>query len=122
MSENITAPVISPTLRERIEKGAAWLNKVKPEWRDLVDISDLDLASGFYCVLGQVFHDEAEEYGYADGFDYAIGYVVPVPPASAFNQNRAAWMEEHGFDLRYVPSIDYRPLTATWQRYLTDEI
>lgn len=117
MSENITpVPTPRPTTRERVERGAAWLNRTKPGWRDLIDLDTLNLAYGDSCVLGQVFADEADESDgmVSDGFDYAIEYLAPAQGTN--------WASGHGFDqsidFTAGASLNYAPLTDAWKRYL----
>lgn len=40
--------------RDRVRRGAAYLDDVAPGWADAVDPSSLDLAHGSTCVLGQL--------------------------------------------------------------------
>lgn len=101
---------VTPTLRERIERGAAWLDEVRPDWREHINLATLELSSGYHCVLGQVFNDEVEDPD-GDGFDYAVAHVVPVPAP------RTPWLVDHGFDAK---NFDYDPLTAAWREYLQE--
>lgn len=122
MSENTTPDnetPLTPDFRKRIERGAAWLDRVKPGWRDLIDLDTLNLADAESCVLGQVFADEADDLT-TDGFDYVAEYMSP-PPEIETN-----WFSKHGFDQSInltaaSPwSLDYTPLTDAWREYLTD--
>ena len=129
MSENITAPAITPTLRERIEKGAAWLDSVKPSWRDLIDISALDLGDTRNCVLGQVFHDEYlaadEDLGLVSGFGYVDQRVrngfLDGDGRNTARANLATsdWHREHGFEID-LNVESYLPVTRAWQHYNID--
>lgn len=109
--ETITpASGLTPTIRERVERGAAWLDSVKPEWRYEINARILDIADSAYCVLGQVFAAEASQGDYADGCDYV--YARYVAPGSG------PWMVNHGFDsLDYSPGA-YADLETAWRRYL----
>lgn len=42
-------------LRVRVERGAAWLDKVAPGWESKIDHQALDLTDNDACILGQVF-------------------------------------------------------------------
>lgn len=120
VSENITpAAPLTPTLRERIEAGAAWLDEVKPEWRDLIDLDVLDVGDGRYCVLGQVFdNDEAADY--YNGYDYAYNAVVPEPePDHESDQPYQDWLNAHAFDVD-LNHVAYATLTEGWLAYLRE--
>lgn len=114
----------------RIIKGARWLDKNKPGWRDTVVLNKLNLASGCACVLGQVFDQEAREV-YADmarddTWDArqqiaSCGYQYVVWPKIGFAKikNHSAsdrWSQERGFD--HAPGDDYAELTEAWKVYL----
>ena len=94
------------TTRERIEKGAAWLDEVKPEWRTLIDTEILRMYSGVSCVLGQVFSVEAYEAGHSNGYSYAF-HVAP--------EVSARWAIDHGFE---SGGEDYFTLRAAWLGFL----
>lgn len=111
MSENITAPTITPTIRERVERGAAWLDSVKPEWRSVINLDTFDIADVAYCVVGQVFRAEAIAEGHSDGYDYVYEhYVLP---------GSGPWMTNRGFDASDFTPGAYSDLQTAWQRYLT---
>ncbi len=86
------------TIRERVQAGAALLDKVLPDWWDgketpTVDLEVLDMNSGTMCVLGQCFGD------------YRMGCgVVGVP---LFENVASGFIQEVG--------DDYEELTAAWE-------
>lgn len=43
------------TVRNRVQRGATWLNEHFPEWRGTIDAYQLDLENGRVCILGQCF-------------------------------------------------------------------
>ena len=51
---------IKPTqnMIESVERGAQWLDEVRPGWHKQIDLSQLNLASCQLCVAGQVFADQ----------------------------------------------------------------
>lgn len=57
-----------PTPAYRVNRGAQWLDSVKPGWWELIDIDSLNLWSTSDCVLGQVFASEADQRGVTDGY------------------------------------------------------
>jgi hypothetical protein len=96
----------TPTVRERVERGAAWLDEVKPEWRTLIDAEILRMYSPQFCVLGQVFSVEAHEAGLSNGYSYAF-HVAP--------EVSARWVIDHGFE---SSGEDYSTLRAAWLGFL----
>lgn len=109
MSENIT----TSTILQRIERGTAWLDEVKPEWRDEISRATLDLAYPSTCVLGQAFATEAHDYDWDDGFEYV--YSSGYYKGAAGESLSARWMVDHGFD-RSAESYDV--LTIAWLQHL----
>jgi hypothetical protein len=114
MSENITAPVISPTPRERVEKGAAWLDEVKPEWRHEINTNELRMYSPRSCVLGQVFSTEAYEAGTSNGYSHAFT-LTGTHDYRWMTDHGYKWMIDHGFE---VAQESYEELAEAWLRYL----
>lgn len=55
------------TIAERVARGAAWLDDVRPGWRDQVSLDAIDLNSNQRCVMGQVFAGESEKDGFTVG-------------------------------------------------------
>lgn len=52
------------TARERVERGAAWLDENVDDWWDKVDLIALDMRSPCRCVLGQLFAGESCSTGF----------------------------------------------------------
>lgn len=98
--------ITDPTIRERIEKGAAWLDEVKPEWRSLIDTEALRMYSGDSCVLGQVFATDATEAGISNGYSYAYHEA---------NEASYRWATGLGFE---SGGEDYFTLRAAWLGFL----
>lgn len=42
-------------LEARVERGAALLDRELPDWRERVDVAELDMGSCTFCVLGHTF-------------------------------------------------------------------
>lgn len=53
--------------RERVARGAAHLDRVRPGWEKKIDVGTLTLSSCKSCVLGQLFSDESEEFHFLRG-------------------------------------------------------
>ncbi|MDX6598696.1 MAG: hypothetical protein QOE87_2583 [Gaiellales bacterium] len=65
------------SVQERVARGARWLDRVSPGWRDAIALSALDIVSNTHCVLGQVFSDAAASGKSTSGTEYAVRNVVP---------------------------------------------
>lgn len=61
-----------PTIPERVQAGAAWLDETEPGSVDRIDPDQLDLASICDCILGQIHgdYDDARD-ARLQGSDYA---------------------------------------------------
>lgn len=68
--------VETPLIRERVERGIAYLDRMTPGWDQRIDLEMLDMNSCTRCVLGQLYGDY--EHGLTK-----IGLRAPY----------AAWME-----------------------------
>jgi hypothetical protein len=57
------------TVAERVSAGIALLDEEIPNWRDKIDLTELNIRSTRNCVLGQVFKtdDDSWENGYDRG-------------------------------------------------------
>lgn len=94
-------------LRERVEAGAALLDKkrstrMKP-WRDKINTERLDISSPCECVLGQVY-----------GGSYGVG----LDKLGFFDLGGGSCRDlarECGF---VTTAEDSRPLTRAWRKYL----
>lgn len=63
---------------ERIEAGAAWLDRTDPTWIDRVDLDRLNLADSCGCVMGQIVSRYDASY-----FTVVAGENYPVPHLKA---------------------------------------
>jgi len=75
---------------EQINAGIALLNSKCPGWQDRIDLSKLDMLSGYHCILGQLYGDDdrgleelglkyedEEKYGFnTDGMNSAINVIL----------------------------------------------
>ena len=119
MSETITAPTMTPTTRERVERGIAWLDQTVPAWRDTINRRTLNMASPMDCVLGQTFAAEAtrdahpDDFGYLSGFDYALTTYGTCDDCT-HDCSRACqekWVIRHGFE---ADNESYDVLVLVW--------
>lgn len=89
-------------LDERVQKGAAWLDKeiTSGDWRVHIDVGLLDIADGQWCIIGQLFDHDYE----SDDAEYFMRSINP---------------EDYGFTARYDEEAG---LTAAWVRYLSKPV
>lgn len=84
------------TPAERVARGVALLDRVRPGWAQLVDLDRLDMQECAACVLGQL---------YGDFDDGCIANSLPLAAAA-----------EHGFHHRLTsPRAGHRTVTAEYQ-------
>ncbi len=82
-------------LRERVERGAAFLDEHEPRWWKRIDEERLRLRSDCNCVLGQLYGS----YG-----DFVMETELGF-----------SWSEEHGFDRSSGGDVlDYCTLDTLW--------
>lgn len=69
-------------VQQRVANGARWLDENFPGWDKRIDIGNLELSDGQYCICGQVFEEIAEGLseddgwgGTKDGFEYAYDHL-----------------------------------------------
>src|SRR5258706_849059 len=95
-----------------VRAGIELLDRVKPEWRSLVDRDTLDMLNPRKCIAGQVFANEVRPEGEVDGYTYLILHVLPHarinidydygygfyihPKGSNYINLRDAWIELAG--------------------------
>lgn len=89
--------VTQGTIRRRVNRGAAWLDKVFPDWVNRINLESLKLVSGERCVLGQLFGD------YYQTADFFFGNHLTLKD------------ERLGFS---APVGQYGTLEATWKRFI----
>lgn len=81
---------------ERVAAGIALLDERAPDWRSRINLETLDIRSGGYCTLAQVFGD----------FNRGRHHLELGRPA------------DYGFFLRDHDDLTYPDLTAAWKRVL----
>jgi hypothetical protein len=120
--------------QERVAAGAAVLARHVPDWPQLIDRDQLDLASPCDCVLGQTilpdrfptaYAEIRKAYGLAtdltiDGY-VAARWVLDLPTATIRSDQVTVainWMTAHGFtagaDHGWDVYVDHETLTAAW--------
>lgn len=77
---NTITPSMRRTNKQRVERGATWLDQHMPTWHTLIDLDRFDLRSVCGCVLGQIVSDACSTYE---------GMAVNFTTADVDEQNRA---------------------------------
>ena len=70
---------------KEVERGAALLDSTYPGWEYVVDLPLLDIASGQFCILGQLygrFCDGCTRLKLDDGDCEACGFLAPAQSMS----------------------------------------
>lgn len=80
---------------ERVQRGAVILDRVQPDWRSKINLSDLEMSSNNFCVLGQLFD------GYQRGVERLTGAIYNIE-----------WSESNGFTTR---DGDWNSLNVAWE-------
>lgn len=55
------------TVAERVDRGAAWLDRTFADWEDKIDVDNIEIRSSSGCIIGQLFG------GWHQGFDHWLG-------------------------------------------------
>lgn len=103
------------SIDNRVPLGITWLDSVRPNWRESIDLATLDLANSTDCILGQVFWDDAAWTGYFNGFTYVLesGHFKDAAGSSL----TPAWLIAHGFEADEEP---YAALEQAWRFALSE--
>lgn len=92
-------------LQTRVSAGAEFLDIHKPEWREQIDPSVLEMYECKRCVLGQLFAELAMEENWGHGYAYGICRFLKdtewdekdlgfdLPDAYVWNYPHRAWDE-----------------------------
>lgn len=90
--------------KENIELGVAWLNEVKPNWLEDIDLDTLNMETND-CILGQVFGDYFN-------VDFFVKYQGQFGPIMDW-----AKMDEYGFSTTegYFPILQQE-----WKRKILE--
>lgn len=105
---------MNPTIEQRVARGTAWLDQVRPGWRDAVEPAALQMYSACHCICGQVFAEASSDHN-VSGFDWAV---------EVYGADPGDWAAEHGFAIyvEQMGSEDSRPLwrelEEAWYRVL----
>lgn len=95
--------------RARVARGAALLDEKRPGWAQQINTRELDMASGCFCILGQL----------EESYTAAIRRLWPLDLACRVLQTRI-----HGFDVNPASDKfgDYRILQDAWIAAIADRV
>lgn len=120
------------TLHENVQRGAAWLDAVRPGWERDIDPANLDLSHTERCVLGQVGQAVAVENGITllySGYDeilseYGSGHATCLATLrAAVAGDPLEWSYRHGFNSWGCHLDDaYRILDDLWIAEIKDRV
>lgn len=103
-----TRRITPDNARERVRRGAAYLDDMDPGWHRRVDPDTLSLDSGEHCVLGQLHGEFRRGLGRSRLLNLSSGPQASLSPVAygfRCTQNvPGAWQER-----------DYELLTAAWR-------
>lgn len=91
-----------------VDRGIKLLDQTIPNWREKINLTDLDLMSASRCVLGQV-----EGRSFYKGMALLFGDVYIE--ATSYEQARLAAL--YGFDVWGL--VDYDDLQEVWEERLS---
>lgn len=90
-----------------VERGAAWLDSINPDWYVSINLENLDLSNSETCICGQIFCEDALqlaldsecEYGFDNGYEYAL---------NTYFDGRETEAIRHGFQAmtNYTAKVD----------------
>jgi hypothetical protein len=115
------------TIEQRVANGVAWLDEHLPNWPQMIELTELDMADDCRCVIGQTFGDYGQaltddphdddrphdrtELTYAEAV--SLGFDSP---------SRVSW-QRLGPPFRDHPSrtirSEFEALQAEWTRVIT---
>lgn len=121
------------TLEENVQRGAAWLDSVRPGWEQDIDPANLNLRFTDRCVLGQIGKAVAEENGITlsrSGYNVILADSTAIYHEACLADLRTAvegepleWASRHGFN-SWGSLLDdaYRVLDDLWIGEIKDRV
>ena len=108
-SVGVVALMKRESMKVRIERGIALLDKKKPTWCKKIKLEALDLSNPWQCVLGHIYGSkESMLASGSDRFVYESGYEIGT------TRLRLSWKElEH---CGFTNMVSFDKLTAAWKR------
>src|SRR6478736_1513553 len=62
-----------------VVEGAEWLDTEKPGWENEIDLSTLEMSSGYACIAGQLFMGHFAQLNRAYGIAFVVAHGFEVP-------------------------------------------
>lgn len=119
------------TVRESVERGAAFLDEVKPDWFNIIQVNCLYMESPSLCILGQAFEKEAEKKGERiDGYIFGCDLLHKFHEEKGLPNNDAIVIPGYyGFcmtldfrdEFKGWPDLSYEWASIIQQKRGTDE-
>lgn len=105
--------------RERVSRGAAWLDKTYPHWVEKIDLGVLDLSDKCFCVLGQLegcYWDACRKAGWLELNSYRIR-----PENKPYEYGFGGYGIEPNWEgISARGHVFYRTLQDAWVELITD--
>ena len=107
------------TIRRRVERGAAYLDSVKPNWADRVDLRSLDMDDSYLCVAGQVFGAYGRLPYLAERREMSDELFLRGlwKAARRVERERERWAVAHGFNF-HIYSARIRVSEEEWAKVI----
>lgn len=102
MEQGLVLLSVLESVADRVFVGAAWLDMVYPGWERKVDLSQLRMHNGRWCILGQVVSSgEIITVHYAGGSCKETGYdaAIAVAAHARLSGESVPTLSDLGFDL-----------------------
>lgn len=93
-------------MKSAIKRGIKLLDERVLDWRDRIDLDELDLSNSQSCILGQSFG------AYGKG-KYLLGLTAIESAKLGFNILDVSWWDENDFETQY------NRLTQLWKEALS---
>ena len=109
---------------DRVSFGARILDEVWPDWLDKIDLDQLDMDNGLFCVGGQLMRSINDDFGYLHFKNKLIPLVGGIMTQNDEFNGPSAFMDACGFavindwsserETDYVHE-EYQALTDAWR-------
>lgn len=105
-------------VKDRVQRGATWLDQIIPGWREKIDLKNLNIDSGYYCVLGQLGRNLDWLEGYRNTYQIFLKKYLRLERWNQDDQQLRKWVIDHGF-LPDPKLDDVDELNKCWERIIT---
>jgi hypothetical protein len=96
--------MVTGLIKNAVDRGAEYLDRVMPGWATRIDVGRLDLSDGQTCILGQLYGEGGYSRGAHQlfllhgltvrdcGFELPLGAWRPLPVARLYQPLQDAWI------------------------------